>query len=595
MKNIYDENICRLFRSAEKERERLESEYVSTEHLLLAILKYDNKVSKYLKRLNVTYDTFLDTLNKYVQPEKSSNNVNIYTPLLKKIISQTENPSEESLFFNILNEGEGVAIRILMNMDVDVDNLYNYFKNDTSISNLKCLKYGEILNETASFNEKVVGREKEIDLILETLMRKKKCNPLLIGDAGVGKSAIVEEIARRIKLNKVPFKFKDFIIVSLSMSSLIAGTKYRGEFEERLNNILDQIKGNDNVILFIDEMHTMVNAGAAEGAISAGDILKPTLARGNIKCIGATTKEEYEKYFIKDKALARRFETIFIKEPTENETIDILKSVKEEYTTFHKVNISDEDIEVLVHLDNVYFPNKKNPDKAIELLDSTLSYVKYNYSNGIIKEKELKLKGLQTKKIYNIELGNFKEALIKSKEEKNLLKDLTLLKSGKNVVATKEDILNVLELKNNIIDNSKKVKRINNLKNDYHKNIIDKITSKLENNRVSVLTFVGDYKNLINDLASSINYDILKVNNNMEKIFDKLKYNPSTIFVVNSLDNYNFNNIIKKAKENNLVEYNNEYVSFNSAIVIYTLKENNIGFINNTSDDVIYFDGVTLH
>ena len=593
MKNIYDENICRLFRSAEKERERLESEYVSTEHLLLAILKYDNKVSKYLKRLNVTYDTFLDSLNKYVPPEKSPNNVNIYTPLLKKIISQTENLSEESLFFNILNEGEGVAIRILMNMDVDVDNLYNYFKNDTSISNLKCLKYGEILNETASFNEKVVGREKEIDLILETLMRKKKCNPLLIGDAGVGKSAIVEEIARRIKLNKVPFKFKDFIIVSLSMSSLIAGTKYRGEFEERLNNILDQIKGNENVILFIDEMHTMVNAGAAEGAISAGDILKPTLARGNIKCIGATTKEEYEKYFIKDKALARRFETIFIKEPTENETIDILKSVKEEYTTFHKVNISNEDIEVLVHLANVYFPNKKNPDKSIELLDSTLSYVKYNYSNGIIKEKELKLKGLQTKKIYNIELGNFKEALIKSKEEKNLLKDLTLLKSGKNVVATKEDILNVLELKNNIIDNSKKVKRINNLKNDYHKNIINKIINKLENNRVSVLTFVGDYKNLINDLASSINYDILKVNNNMEKIFDKLKYNPSTIFVVNSLDNYNFNNIIKKAKENNLVEYNNEYVSFNSAIVIYTLKENNIGFINSASDDVIYFDKIT--
>ena len=550
MKNIYDENICRLFRSAEKERERLESEYVSTEHLLLAILKYDNKVSKYLKRLNVTYDTFLDTLNKYVPPEKSPNNVNIYTPLLKKIISQTENLREESLFFNILNE-------------------------------------------TASFNEKVVGREKEIDLILETLMRKKKCNPLLIGDAGVGKSAIVEEIARRIKLNKVPFKFKDFIIVSLSMSSLIAGTKYRGEFEERLNNILDQIKGNENVILFIDEMHTMVNAGAAEGAISAGDILKPTLARGNIKCIGATTKEEYEKYFIKDKALARRFETIFIKEPTENETIDILKSVKEEYTTFHKVNISDEDIELLVHLANVYFPNKKNPDKAIELLDSTLSYVKYNYSNGIIKEKELKLKGLQTKKIYNIELGNFKEALIKSKEEKNLLKDLTLLKSGKNVVATKEDILNVLELKNNIIDNSKKVKRINNLKNDYHKNIINKIINKLENNRVSVLTFIGDYKNLINDLASSINYDILKVNNNMEKIFDKLKYNPSTIFVINSLDNYNFNNIIKKAKENNLVEYNNEYVSFNSAIVIYTLKENNIGFINSASDDVIYFDKIT--
>ncbi len=593
MKNIYDENICRLFRSSEYEKQKLQSEYVSTEHLLLAILKYDNSVSRYLKKVGVNYDNFLDTLKKYIPSENFKSNVNIYTPLLKKIISLTENPTEENLFFNILNEGEGVAIRILMNMDIDVDNLYNYFKNDTKVNNLKCLKYGQILNETVSFDEKVVGREKEIDLILETLLRKKKCNPLLIGDAGVGKSAIVEEIARRIRLNKVSSKVKNFVIISLSMSSVIAGTKYRGEFEERLNNILEQIKGKDNIILFIDEIHTMVNAGAAEGAISAGNILKPVLARGDIKCIGATTKEEYEKYFSNDKALMRRFETIFIKEPNENETIKILKGIKDEYTSFHKVNISDKDIEILVHLANVYFPNKKNPDKAIELLDSVLSYVKYKYSNGIIKEKELKLSGLQTKKIHNIELGNFKEALIKSKEEKTLMKDLSLLKSGKNVVATKEDILNLLEQKNNIIDNTKKAKRITSyLKDDYNKNIINKIIKKIENNKVSVLTFIGNYKNIINDLASSINYDVVKVNNSIEKVFDKLKYNPSTIFVVNSLDNYNFNNIIKKAKENNLVEYNNEYVSFNSAIVIYTLKENNMGFINSTNDDVIYFDKV---
>lgn len=593
MENIYNERICKLFRSAEKERESLNHEYVGTEHLLLAILNSDAKINKYLKRHNLTYNNFKNFLKNNMPCEDNIIKDNIYTPLLKKIILfSSDDISEDKLLFNMLDASEGVAIRLLINMNIDVDAIYNYLKNSNSYDNLLIYKYGKILNKTVDYKEHVVGRDKEINLILETLLRKKKNNPLLIGEAGVGKSAIVEEITRKIVSGNIYEEFLDKVIVELSMASLISGTKYRGEFEDRLNKIILEIKEHPEIILFIDEVHTMASAGAAEGAISAGDILKPFLARGDIKCIGATTREEYEKYILKDKALSRRFETIFVKEPNENDTINILKNIKKEYTNYHKVNISDENIELIVHLANVYFPNKKNPDKAIELLDSVLSYVKLNETSNMIKEKEFKLKQITNKKLHNLENDNFKEALITSKEENNLKKDIILLKSGKNIYVKKNDILNVLELKNNIINKNKMIKIINHsFKNQYDKNIIKKITDKLNNNKISILTFIGDYKNIINDLADKLNYDIVKVGDNMEKLINKLKYNPSTMFVINNNDNYNFNNLIKKAKENNLVEYNNEYISFNSAIIIYTLKEKNIGFLsNNYCDEAIYFE-----
>ena len=595
MENIYNENIIKLFKSAEKEREKLNHRYVGTEHMLLAILKSDDKINNYLKNYDLNYDKFYTILKDNLPSENEKIVNNVYTPLLKKVILSCEdNISEEKILYNMLNEGEGVAIRLLMNMNIDVDAIYNYLKKDNNYDNLLIYKYGKVLNKSVDFNEKVVGRKKEITLILQTLLRKKKNNPLLIGDAGVGKSAIVEEIARMIVSGNIYEKFCDKVIVELPMGSLISGTKYRGEFEERLNNIIKELKDNPNIILFIDEIHTMANAGAAEGAISAGDILKPFLARSDIKCIGATTKEEYEKYILKDKALSRRFETIFINEPNEEETIDILKNVKYEYINYHKVNISDENIKILVHLANVYYPNKKNPDKALELLDSTLSYVKLRETNNVIKEKELLLKNIENKKIYNLEIGNFKEALVKSKEENNIRKDLELIKSGKNLYVKKEDILNILEIKDNIIDKNKKIKIINDKLNSiYDKNIINKIIKKINNNKISILTFVGDYKNIIEDISHYLNYEIIKVNDNIPKIMNKLKYNPSLLLVVNNLDNYNFNNIIKQAKENNLVEYNDEYINFNNVIVIYTVKENNIGFINkNVDSDIIYFDKV---
>lgn len=597
MENIYNERICKLFRSAEKERESLNHEYVGTEHLLLAILNSDAKINKYLRKHDLTYNNFKNFLKNNMPCEDSIIKDNIYTPLLKKIILfSSENINEEKLLFNMLDASEGVAIRLLINMNIDVDAIYNYLKNSNSYDNLLIYKYGKILNKTVDYKEHVVGRDKEINLVLETLLRKKKNNPLLIGEAGVGKSAIVEEIARKIVSGNIYEEFLDKVIVELSMASLISGTKYRGEFEDRLNKIILEIKEHPEIILFIDEVHTMASAGAAEGAISAGDILKPFLARGDIKCIGATTREEYEKYILKDKALSRRFETIFVKEPNENDTINILKNIKKEYINYHKVNISDENIELIVHLANVYFPNKKNPDKAIELLDSVLSYVKLNETSNMIKEKEYKLKQITNKKLYNLENDNFKEALFTSKEENNLKKDIMLLKSGKNICVKKHDILDVLELKNNIINKNKMVKVINDsFKDKYDKSVIKKITNKLNNNKISILTFIGDYKNVINDLADKLNYDIVRVGDNMEKLISKLKYNPSTMFIVNNNDNYNFNNLIKKAKENNLVEYNNEYISFNSAIIIYTLKEKNIGFLsNNYCDEAIYFEKTSV-
>ena len=329
----FDIEVCEVFKEAERQRELLCHEYVGTEHLLLAILKKENELTKSLSKFNLTYENFYDEVKSTLSPVNKRIKNNIYTPLLKKAIANAidnnEKVTEQSLVFYMLDEGEGVAIRILMGMNIDVDALYNFLKDKTeNKNNLQIYKVGKVLNNFIELDDKVVGRDKEIDLIIETLLRKKKNNPLLIGDAGVGKSAIVEELARRIMNNNVPDKLLNNKIVMLEMGSLISGTRYRGEFEERLTNIINEVVDNPQIILFIDEIHSMVNAGAAEGAISASDILKPYLARGDIKCIGATTKFEYEKFILSDKALTRRFEPIMVNEPDEEETVNILRNIK---------------------------------------------------------------------------------------------------------------------------------------------------------------------------------------------------------------------------------------------------------------------------
>ena len=236
--------------------------------------------------------------------------------------------TENHLLLAMLEEGEGIAIRIMMSMDLDLDELYDDLKikkgQKKERNNLEIYKIGVVLNDIINMEESVIGRERELELMIETLLRKKKNNPLLIGRAGVGKTSLVEELVRRIKLGMVPEELQEKEIVMLEMGALVAGTKYRGEFEERLTKLIKEIINNKNIILFIDEIHSMVNAGGAEGAINASDILKPYLARGELKCIGATTTEEYYKFIERDKALERRFEKVLIEEPSLERTKEIL-------------------------------------------------------------------------------------------------------------------------------------------------------------------------------------------------------------------------------------------------------------------------------
>jgi ATP-dependent Clp protease ATP-binding subunit ClpA len=328
----------------------------------------------------------------------------------------------------------------------------------------------------------------------------------------------------------------------------------------------------------------MVNAGAAEGAISASDILKPYLARGDIKCIGATTKKEYEKYFLVDKALSRRFETIVVNEPDEQETFNILKNVKNEYEKFHKVSIKDDTIKILIHLASTYYPNKKNPDKSLELLDSIMSYVKLKTKNNLIKEKELELKRIGINKIKEIENGNFKEALNNNMLENKIKKELNLIKNTNKVFVKDEDLIDVLEYKNNIIISKNKVNIINNrLSKKYSNKIIDLITKTIyKKEGIKSFMFVGDVNDLINDLSKELNYNIIKLSDekSFENMILKVKYNMGCILLIND----NTNNIVKKqiAKivKDKLYEYNDEYINFNNVIVINNTNKKSVGFEN---------------
>ena len=303
----FDENAQKVLLLAKKEMSDLRHPYVGSEHLLLAILhNVELQVTKLLIQYGITYDIYKNEIIKVIGIGKTTNTWFLYTPLLKRIIENAIYDSKdddnlvtvERLFISLLEEGEGVANRILLGMNIDIDFLYEKFTNSflysKSRKNKKLLleEYAVDLNNKYEDNEfdPVIGRDIQIDRIIEILLRRTKNNPLLIGDAGVGKTAIVEELVRRIVLKNVPKKLENVHIYSISLSSLVAGTKYRGEFEERINRIIEEVEDDPNVILFIDEIHTLVGAGGADGAIDASNILKPYLSRGKIRIIGATTK-----------------------------------------------------------------------------------------------------------------------------------------------------------------------------------------------------------------------------------------------------------------------------------------------------------------
>ena len=423
-----NEELVRVLKQSEKEALLLKNEFVGTEHLILGILNSKNALKDDLVNNGLTYQSCRKEINN-LSTASIKTNITIYTPLLKRLIMNIPNNTKtplKDLFIMFLEEGEGIGYSILNSLNINVKKLYN-----TILQKEKNINYGLYLNETQIQNN-LIGRENEINQIIEILLRKNKTNPLLIGEAGTGKTAIIEELAHRINNKKVPKELQNKKILSINISSLVSGTKYRGEFEEKLNNLIYDIEKDKNTILFIDEIHTIVGAGGAEGAIDAANILKPYLARNNISCIGATTINEYNKFIRNDKALNRRFSPILIKEPTYNQTLNILENTKKYYEKFHNVKISKQQIKMIVDMSNKYIKNRLEPDRSLEILDTICTKTKLiNNTNN----KDDLIKKLNNTKILYLKNKEFDKAIKVNSNIKKLLNRNSIYKVDNNTIS----------------------------------------------------------------------------------------------------------------------------------------------------------------
>lgn len=627
MNNDFDVYLTKILKNMEEERYILSHPFVGSEHLLLALLKNDKETILLFHDHGVTYDNFSEKLKQIVGTCKKNVDFNLYTPLLKRVINYAveeaalnkEKVNSKYIIESLLEENEGVAIRILNQMNVDLDDIYRTLSKSETV-NKKSVDFGKNLNETVSMEEKVVGREKEIEFIIETLLRKNKNNPILIGDAGVGKSAIVEELARKINNQCVPKKLRNSCIINLDISSVVAGTKYRGEFEEKLNKIIETSEKDNNIILFIDEIHTITSAGGAEGAIGAGDIFKPCLARGNIKVIGATTTEEYEKYIQKDKALARRFETVLIKEPSKEKTIDILNKIKGEYESFHNVLISKKNVIDIVSLADKYILNKKNPDKSIDFLDSVSSFVQLKNDNSKTLNKYLlDLKNVKEQKERYAKENKYNLALKEREKEILIEEKLSLVNAESIKKISLKDIHKVLETKINVpcFVNKEKLKKIfkEKIKNEINSKELETLfNTKIEDFGVLKTIYInGDEKMLVNALKSTLeSICFIKINgedyesensiikltgsyqgyNNKAYIFKKIKINPYVLMHIDNFDKMsnNIKSLFKEIIKNQTVkdEEGNE-ISFRNSIMVFSDKikeKNKVGFENTLNSNV---------
>ncbi len=381
-----------LMRLLAEEAQSLKSKYIGVEHALLVLMKTGGLESKALTTAGADYQL----LREYVQRRFAGlENERVYGPteelkrLLDDVIVQQKRNKDtmtylERLLMNLL-VSDTIAKEMLIDTNVNPQQVYMLLDNYISMGNLSeentdapnLAKYGEDLVKTSLKKiDGVIGREKEINRIIQILTRRTKNNPILIGEAGVGKTAIVEGLAKKIALGEVPDIMKDVRIISIDMTSMVAGTKYRGDFEKRISDIINEAKNMDNVVLFIDEIHTIVGAGSSEGSLDASNILKPYLTKGDIKIIGATTITEYRQFIEKESALERRLQPIQIDEPTVDETIDIIKGIRKYYEKFHKIKISDEVIEEAVKLSDRYLVDRFLPDKAIDVIDEASSNLK---------------------------------------------------------------------------------------------------------------------------------------------------------------------------------------------------------------------------
>ena len=397
MFNRFTERARKVILLAKEEAKRFNHDYIGTEHILLGLVREGEGVAAaVLASFGLSPDKIRLEVEKLVQPGPATvvSGDLPFTPKAKKVIELAMDEARslghnyigtEHLLLGLIKEGEGVASQVLMNSGLELDKVREEVMNllgseipgyemGQKVSHAKTPAldaFGRDLTKLARENklDPVIGRKNEIERVIQTLTRRTKNNPVLLGEAGVGKTALVEGLAEKIVVGDVPEILKDRKIIILDLALMVAGTKYRGQFEERIKAVMDEIKRSEDIIIFIDELHTLVGAGGAEGAIDASNILKPALSRGEIQCIGATTLDEYRKHIEKDAALERRFQTIMVEAPSVAETIDILKGLRDKYEAHHRVKFTDEALEAAAKLSDRYISGRYLPDKAIDLID----------------------------------------------------------------------------------------------------------------------------------------------------------------------------------------------------------------------------------
>lgn len=503
MEDRYTDGLKKAWKFAGEEASKLGCDYLGTEHLLLGIAhEKDSAGGKILNSLGVTVEAMEPLLVGEGKSGYFSRRELYVAPRTKRVLEMAVEEANdlgnsfvgtEHLLLAILREGSGVAIQILEHFGVTQEKLQKAF--DTYISEdgngEGSAELGEMGDFAIDLNEKakqgkidpVIGRQTEINRVIQILSRRNKNNPVLIGEPGVGKTAIAEGLAQRIVSHDVPEILKDCHVISLNMSSVVAGTKYRGEFEERLKKVIDEVKKHKDWILFVDELHTLVGAGSTEGSMDAANIMKPALARGELRCIGATTLKEYKKYIEKDAALERRFQPVKVGEPTPEDTLKILEGLRDRYEAFHKAKITDEAMKAAVELSGRYITDRFQPDKAIDVIDEAAAKVRMEASStpDALKVKEEKLASLLKEKEAAVASQDFEKAAQYRDDAKKLQSEIALMKKDwkgadhDDLKVTEEDVAEVVAKWTGVpLQNLKKSdsERLLHLEEELHKRVV---------------------------------------------------------------------------------------------------------------------------